>query len=111
MSNIRKSFNFRNGVQVDEDNFIINSNGLVGIGTSIPTEALDVRGTAKVVGLATVDNLYAKNGTVGVLTITKLNGGGFICGYWNYYIIFTCWCCNILWRWWKIIKPTNITVD
>jgi acyl-[acyl carrier protein]--UDP-N-acetylglucosamine O-acyltransferase len=76
MSNIRKSFNFRNGVQVDEDNFIINSNGLVGIGTSIPTEALDVRGTAKVVGLATVDNLYAKNGTVGVLTITKLNGGG-----------------------------------
>ena len=50
---IRKSFSFRNGVQVDEDNFIVNANGLVGIGTSIPNESLDVRGTAKVVGLVT----------------------------------------------------------
>lgn len=45
MANFRKSFNFRNGVQVDNDNFIVNSNGLVGIGTSVPTEFLDVRGT------------------------------------------------------------------
>ena len=43
MASIRKSFSFRNGVQVDEDNFIVNANGLVGIGTSIPGEALDVR--------------------------------------------------------------------
>ena len=42
MASIRKSFSFRNGVQVDEDNFIVNANGLVGIGTSIPNEALDV---------------------------------------------------------------------
>ena len=39
MANIRKSFNFRNGVQVDNDNFVVNANGLVGIGTSIPTES------------------------------------------------------------------------
>jgi hypothetical protein len=57
MANIRKSFNFRNGVQVDDDNFIVNANGLVGIGTSVPTEFLDVHGTAKVTGLVTATNL------------------------------------------------------
>ena len=54
MPNYKKSFNFRNGVQVDDDNFIVNPNGLVGIGTSVPREFLDVRGTTKVVGVATV---------------------------------------------------------
>ena len=57
MANINKSFNFRNGVQVDDDNFIVNANGLVGIGTSIPTEILDVHGTAKITGLVTTTNL------------------------------------------------------
>ena len=57
MANINKSFNFRNGVQVDEDNFIVNANGLVGIGTSIPREILDVYGTAKITGLVTTTNL------------------------------------------------------
>ena len=57
MASIRKSFSFRNGVQVDEDNFIVNALGLVGIGTSIPSESLDVRGTAKVVGLTTTNDL------------------------------------------------------
>ena len=57
MANINKSFNFRNGVQVDEDNFIVNPNGLVGIGTSLPTEILDVYGTAKITGLVTATNL------------------------------------------------------
>jgi len=57
MANIRKSFNFRNGVQVDDDNFIVNANGLVGIGTSNPTEFLDVHGTAKITGLVTATNL------------------------------------------------------
>jgi hypothetical protein len=57
MANYNKSFNFRNGVQVDNDNFIVNANGLVGIGTSIPTEFLDVHGTAKVTGLVTARNL------------------------------------------------------
>lgn len=66
MANIRKSFSFRNGVQVDDDNLIVNSNGLVGIGTSIPTELLDVRGTLKVVGVATVQDAF-----IGVATITS----------------------------------------
>jgi len=53
MANIRKSFNFRNGVQVDNDNFIVNANGLVGIGTSIPKESLDLIGNAQISGLTT----------------------------------------------------------
>jgi len=57
MANIRKSFNFRNGVQVDNDNFIVDRNGLVGIGTSIPTEALDLYGNAKFSGLTTSTTL------------------------------------------------------
>jgi hypothetical protein len=66
MANYNKSFNFRNGVQVDNDNFIVNANGLVGIGTSIPTEVLDVYGTAKVTGLVTSTTLYA-----GIATFAK----------------------------------------
>ena len=57
MANYNKSFNFRNGLQVHDDNFIVNANGLVGIGTSIPKEFLDVHGTAKVTGLVTATNL------------------------------------------------------
>ena len=71
MASIRKSFSFRNGVQVDEDNFIVNANGLVGIGTSIPGEALDVRGTAKVVGLVTASDVFVS----GVATITDIKVG------------------------------------
>ena len=71
MANYRKSFNFRNGVQVDDDNFIVNANGLVGIGTSSPTEFLDVRGNAKVVGLVTATNFYAGVATVGFMTATQ----------------------------------------
>jgi hypothetical protein len=56
-NNYRKSFNFRSGVQVDNDNFIVDPNGLVGIGTSIPTEFFDLRGNAKIVGLVTANNL------------------------------------------------------
>ena len=57
MANIRKSFNFRSGLQVDNDNFYVNPNGLVGIGTSIPTEAIDARGNAKISGLTTTSTL------------------------------------------------------
>jgi hypothetical protein len=57
MASYNKSFNFRNGVQVDNDNFVVNPNGLVGIGTSIPREFLDVYGTTKVTGLVTTTNL------------------------------------------------------
>ena len=40
----RKSFNFRQGLQVDNDNFVVNPSGLVGIGTTNPQEFLDVYG-------------------------------------------------------------------
>ena len=76
MANINKSFNFRNGVQVDNDNFVVNANGLVGIGTSRPTEFLDVYGTAKITGLVTATSIATPNITVsGVGTITTLKVG------------------------------------
>ena len=77
MPNYKKSFNFRNGVQVDDDNFIVNPNGLVGIGTSVPTEFLDVRGTAKVVGIATIKNTFIEEGAIvsGVATIGQIEVG------------------------------------
>jgi len=72
MANFRKSFNFRNGVQVDDDNLVVNSNGLVGIGTSVPSEVLDIRGTTKVVGLVTATEVFAQNiVTSGVSTFSS----------------------------------------
>ena len=67
MANIKKNFNFRNGVQVDDDNLLVTSTGLVGIGTSVPTEALDVRGNVKIIGDATITGA-----TIGVVTLTEL---------------------------------------
>lgn len=76
MANYRKSFNLRNGVQVDDDNFIVNANGLVGIGTSIPTEFLDVRGNVKVVGLVTASSVSTPNLQVsGIGTFATLTDG------------------------------------
>ena len=80
MANIRKQFNFRNGVQVDDDNLVVSPTGLVGIGTTIPTEALDVRGTAKVVGLVTASQIYTPNLTATNLTIDNLTLGNSIIG-------------------------------
>jgi hypothetical protein len=71
MANIRKSFNLRNGVQVDDDNFIVNPNGLVGIGTTIPEETLDIRGSVRVSGILSANNLLAGN----IQTINALNAG------------------------------------
>lgn len=76
MASIRKSFSLRNGVQVDDDNLIVNANGLVGIGTSVPTELLDVRGTAKIVGLVTATSVFTQGITVtGVSTLSRLDIG------------------------------------
>lgn len=62
MANIRKQFNFRNGVQVDNDNLVVSPTGLVGIGTTIPTEALDVRsGNATISGFVTATQLKGQS--------------------------------------------------
>ncbi len=68
MANIKKSFNFRNGVQVDEDNLLVTSTGLVAIGKSVPTEALDVEGNLVVSGISSFTNVQS-----GVLTVTTFN--------------------------------------
>ena len=76
MSNIRKSFSFRDGVQVDQDVFVVRGFN-VGIGTSVPTESFDVRGTARFVGLVTASSLIVtgvsslSNIKVGVVSITS----------------------------------------
>jgi len=68
MANIKKAFNFRNGVQVDDDNLIVNANGLVGVGTTVPTEALDVRGKVKVIQDPNVAGSGVVNATTGIIT-------------------------------------------
>jgi len=85
MANFNKSFNFRNGVQVDNDNFIVNANGLVGIGTTIPKDyLLNVYGDTRVTGLVTANNLYIVNSvttgisTVGFLTASDINVSGVV---------------------------------
>ena len=65
MANIKKNFNFRNGVQVDDDNLLVTDTGLVGIGTTIPNEALDVRGNVIVTGFTSTTTAR-----IGVLTVT-----------------------------------------
>ena len=76
MANIRKSFNFKNGVQVDNDKFVVNANGLVGIGTTIPRQLLDVRGTTQVTGFLTATQMQAENSFVtGIATATTLTDG------------------------------------
>jgi len=81
MANIRKSFNFRSGLQVDNDNFVINANGLVGIGTSVPQNyLLNVYGDTRTTGLTTTRDLYVTQNvevigvtTVGVLTASSID--------------------------------------
>jgi len=68
MANIKKSFNFRNGIQVDEDNLLVTSTGLVGIGTTVPKEALDIVGNVIVSG---VTSSVLTN--IGILTVTTVN--------------------------------------
>ena len=74
MANYNKSFSFRNGVQVDNSNFVVNPLGLVGIGTSVPTELLDVRGTIKTTGLVTTRDLYV----TGIATFNRIDVGSTI---------------------------------
>jgi len=92
MANRRKAFNFRSGLQVDNDNFVINEYGLVGIGTSAPSiYKLNIYGNTRNTGLVTTSELYAGVGTIsnfeatnanitGVLTATQLDLGGTLVG-------------------------------
>lgn len=64
MANIKKPFNFRNGFQIDDDNVVVNANGLVGIGTTIPKESLDVIGNVRVSGIASLESVFTKGITV-----------------------------------------------
>ena len=85
MSNYNKSYNFQNGIQVDTDKFVVNAAGLVGLGTTIPTDNLDVYGSStfrddvKVTGLVTASNFYATGistilGSVGIGTTDITQG-------------------------------------
>mgnify|MGYP003298241749 FL=1 len=85
MANYTKSFNFRNGVQVDTDNFIIDPNGLVGVGTTNPGKLLDVYGSARISGvtsltnanisgIVTVGSAILIDAASGVITATKFVG-------------------------------------
>ena len=84
MANYTKSFNFRNGVQVDDSNFIVNSVGLVGIGTTIPEKRLDVRGSASITGVTNLSGAIISgvvtSGNIkidsvsGIVTATKFVG-------------------------------------
>ena len=67
MANIKKNFNFRNGVQVDDDNLLVTSTGLVGIGTTVPLEALDVRGNVRISGFTSITQ-----SNIGILTVTTI---------------------------------------
>ena len=76
MANIKKNFNFRNGVQVDDDNLLVTNTGLVGIGTTIPTEALDVRGNVIITGFTSATSQNVGFLTVATLEPTKIIGAG-----------------------------------
>jgi hypothetical protein len=75
MANYIKSFNFRNGVQVDNNHFIVNANGLVGIGSTIPTQVLDVVGNINVSGFVTAPNLYTTLLSAPAASITTVTAG------------------------------------
>ena len=76
MANIKKNFNFRNGVQVDDDNLLVTDTGLVGIGTTIPNEALDVRGNIVVTGFTSTTTAQIGVLTVSTFVPTQIVGAG-----------------------------------
>ena len=72
MPNIRKTFNFRDGVQVDDEVLVVKGNR-VGLGTTSPDKTLDVRGDAQVIGIVTANNLQVSG--VGTFGGVKLGSG------------------------------------
>mgnify|MGYP004214877621 CR=1 FL=1 len=82
MANIKKAFNFRNGVQVDNDNLFVNANGLVGVGTTVPSEALDVIGKVRVIAEPSIPDTGEINATTGIITsmtVTSSRTSGMAC--------------------------------
>ena len=83
MANIKKSFNFVDGLQVDFDSFVVNSVGNVGVGTSSPSVYLfNVYGDSRVTGFTTTGALsvsgvstFASDVKIGsAVTITSSTG-------------------------------------
>lgn len=66
-SNFKTVVNFRDGIQVDTDD-IVSSNGLVGIGSTLPRDTLDVRGNTIIDGNVTSNTLNI----TGVSTLTNV---------------------------------------
>ena len=70
MANIRKTFNFREGVKVD-DSVLVVAGSRVGIGSTIPTKTLDVKGDAVFTGQVTPSTLIVS----GISTFSDVNIG------------------------------------
>ena len=91
MPNIRKTFNFRDGVQVDDEVLVVKGDR-VGLGTTSPDKTLDVRGNVQVIGIVTANNLdisgvgtfggikvgtgITLDATSGVISATSFKGNG-----------------------------------
>ena len=70
MANIRKTFNFREGVKVD-DSVLVVAGERVGIGSTVPTKVLDIKGDVISSGQITVSKLVVS----GVSTFSDVNIG------------------------------------
>tara|TARA_B100000886_G_scaffold164467_1_gene112180 strand:+ start:3106 stop:5901 length:2796 start_codon:yes stop_codon:yes gene_type:complete len=69
MADIRKTFNFRDGVQVDDEVLVVRGNR-VGLGTTSPNQLLDVRGNANITGVtSTADFNVIGVGTFGGIKV------------------------------------------
>ena len=78
MANFNKAFNFRGGFQVDEDTFLVRGKN-VGIGSSVPSERLDVDGVVKARGLIvdSSDVVAITTANVGVVSASTVKSGIF----------------------------------
>jgi len=75
-SNFKTVVNFRDGIQVDNDD-IVSSNGFVGIGSTLPRDTLDVRGNTIIDGNVTASTLNVSGvNTLGTVEGTTLTISG-----------------------------------
>ena len=73
MANIRKTFNFREGVKVD-DSVLVVAGQRVGIGSTVPTKVLDIKGDVISSGQVTVSKLFV-NGGISTFSDVKIGTG------------------------------------